>query len=133
MATWRPHETAVLEAIRDLGLELQVIFNRGAVMVLPTGINKRSGLCAALEAMALSEHEVVGVGDAENDHAFLRSCECAVAVANAHPAIKEIADFTTQADHGTGVAELIDLILNNQLDRCVPNRRHGSRRTPCLF
>ncbi|WDT82345.1 MAG: HAD-IIB family hydrolase [Candidatus Manganitrophus sp.] len=35
VATWTPHETAVLETIRELGLELQVIFNKGAVMVLP--------------------------------------------------------------------------------------------------
>ncbi len=35
VATVEPHETAVLETIRDLGLELQVIFNKGAVMVLP--------------------------------------------------------------------------------------------------
>src|SRR4029079_6900261 len=43
VATWEPHETAVLEAIRDFGLELQVIFNKGAVMVLPSGINKATG------------------------------------------------------------------------------------------
>ena len=35
VATWEPHETTVLETIRDLGLELQIIFNKGAVMVLP--------------------------------------------------------------------------------------------------
>src|SRR5687768_15998307 len=40
VATREPHETAVLETIRDLGLELQVIFNKGAVMVLPAGVNK---------------------------------------------------------------------------------------------
>src|ERR1700754_3220109 len=40
VATWEPHETRVLETIRDLGLELQVIFNKGAVMVLPAGVNK---------------------------------------------------------------------------------------------
>src|SRR5947209_6225494 len=34
-ATWHPHENAVLDSIRDLGLELQVIFNKGAVMILP--------------------------------------------------------------------------------------------------
>src|SRR5262249_52734103 len=73
VATWRPQETVVLECIRGLGLEMQVIFNKGAVMVLPSGVNKHTGLCAALQLMALSEHEVVGVGDAENDHAFLHS------------------------------------------------------------
>ena len=61
----------MLEAIRDLGLELQVIFNKGAVMVLPSGVNKATGLDAALDELGLSPHNVVGVGDAENDHAFL--------------------------------------------------------------
>ena len=48
VATWEPIETVVLEAIRELGLELQIIFNKGAVMVLPPGVNKASGLEAAL-------------------------------------------------------------------------------------
>src|SRR5512132_3540739 len=80
VATWEPFETVVLEAIRDLGLELHVIFNKGAVMVLPAGVNKATGLACALEQMGLSAHNAVGVGDAENDHAFLSACECAVAV-----------------------------------------------------
>jgi len=29
VATWQPHEQAVFDTIRDLGLELQVIFNKG--------------------------------------------------------------------------------------------------------
>src|SRR5687768_16426040 len=37
VATREPYENVVLDVIRDLGLELQVIFNKGAVMVLPTG------------------------------------------------------------------------------------------------
>jgi hypothetical protein len=32
VATGEPHQQAVLEAIRELGLELQIIFNKGAVM-----------------------------------------------------------------------------------------------------
>ena len=83
VATWEPHEKTVLETIRDGGLDLQVIFNKGAVMVLPAGINKASGLRAALAELNLSPHNAVGVGDAENDHAFLNICECSVAVANA--------------------------------------------------
>ncbi|HEV8193875.1 MAG TPA: hypothetical protein VGP82_20695 [Ktedonobacterales bacterium] len=56
VATWTPHETAVLDTIRDLGLEHQVIINKGAVMVLPPGVNKASGLHAALLELRLSEH-----------------------------------------------------------------------------
>jgi HAD superfamily hydrolase (TIGR01484 family) len=42
VATWEPHGNTVLEVIRELGLELQIIFNKGAVMVLPPGVNKAS-------------------------------------------------------------------------------------------
>jgi HAD superfamily hydrolase (TIGR01484 family) len=115
IATWEPHQNTVLEAIRDLGLEMQVIFNKGAVMILPAGVNKASGLNAALEELELSPHNVVGVGDAENDHAFLTRGECAVAVANALPTVQETADFTTRADHGAGVRELIDELVADDL------------------
>jgi hydroxymethylpyrimidine pyrophosphatase-like HAD family hydrolase len=115
IATWEPHDATVLEAIRDLGLELQVIFNKGAVMVLPSGVNKATGLRAALDSMNLSPHNAIGVGDAENDHALLALCECAVAVRNALPALKQAADIVTTADHGAGVAELIEELLRDDL------------------
>src|SRR5262245_39636568 len=115
LATWHPHESAVLEAIRHLGLEYQVIFNKGAVMVLPSGVNKATGLAAALQELSLSPHNVVGIGDAENDHAFLRLCECAVAVQNALPMVKETADLVTPSDHGAGVTELIDRLVTEDL------------------
>jgi hydroxymethylpyrimidine pyrophosphatase-like HAD family hydrolase len=126
VATWEPNETAVLATIRDLGLEMQVIFNKGAVMVLPSGINKAAGLAAALMKLELSPHNVVGVGDAENDHAFLKSCGCAAAVANALPAVKETADIKLGMDHGAGVIELLELIT--RLDsRLVGPERNGIR------
>jgi hydroxymethylpyrimidine pyrophosphatase-like HAD family hydrolase len=115
VATWRPHEITVLELIAEMGLELQVIFNKGAVMVLPSGINKATGLAAALKELDVSPHDVVGIGDAENDHAFLDLCGCAVAVANALPALKERADLVTRADRGAGVAELIDELIASDL------------------
>jgi hypothetical protein len=120
VATWEPSEAAVLETIRELGLELQVIFNKGAVMVLPSGVNKATGLDAALAELCLSRHNVVGVGDAENDHAFLARCECSVAVANALPSLKERADVVTTGERGAGVAELIDGLLACDLAELEP-------------
>jgi HAD superfamily hydrolase (TIGR01484 family) len=115
IATWHPHETTVVDLIGKLGLERQVIFNKGAVMVLPTGVNKGTGLAAALHELKFSAHNVVGIGDAENDHSFLSLCECSVVVANALPSLKKEADYTTRADHGEGVIELIEQLLADDL------------------
>jgi hydroxymethylpyrimidine pyrophosphatase-like HAD family hydrolase len=125
VATMQPHESAVLSTIRDLGLELQVIFNKGAVMILPAGVNKASGLARALQDVCISPHNVVAVGDAENDHALLKLAECAVAVANALPTLKERADFVTESENGRGVIELIDELVNEDLkSRSDRLRRH---------
>jgi hydroxymethylpyrimidine pyrophosphatase-like HAD family hydrolase len=115
VATWEPHEETALAVIRDLGLEMQVIFNKGAVMILPSGVNKATGLSAVLDEIGYSAHNTVGIGDAENDHAFLNLCECSVAVANALPGLKDLADHVTSGDHGTGVAQLVEMILAEDL------------------
>src|SRR5215510_5135064 len=126
VATWEPHETTVLKTIHDLGLELQVIFNKGAVMVLPSGVNKATGLKAALDELGLSPHNAVGVGDAENDHAFFSLCEFSVAVAKALTKVKEKADWVTQDDHGAGVIELCDALLRDDLREIEPRlQRHS--------
>ena len=126
LATLEPHEVAVLESIRELGYEHQVIFNKGAVMVLPPGINKASGLKAALEELGILPENVVAVGDAENDHALLELCGFGAAVSNALPALKEHADWVTPADHGAGVAQLIDLMVSGDLD-AMPTRPEPPR------
>ena len=122
VATWEPHEGTVLETIRDMGLELQVIFNKGAVMVLPSGINKATGLAEALRELGLSAHNVVGIGDAENDHAFLELCEASVAVANALDSLKERCDHVTKGTHGAGVRDLIDGLIEDDLSWLRPAR-----------
>jgi hydroxymethylpyrimidine pyrophosphatase-like HAD family hydrolase len=116
VATRVPYETVILDIIRDLGLELRIIFNKGAVMVLSHGINKATGLTAALKQLELSPHNIAAIGDGENDHAMLTFSEYAVAVANAVPMLKETADRTTIGDHGAGVIELINDMVENDLE-----------------
>lgn len=121
VASEQPEDAKILAAIRELGLELQVIYNKGAVMVLPSGVNKGTGLLAALSEMCISHHNAVAIGDAENDHALLSTCECGIAVSNATQALKERADLTTSAPDGAGVQEIIDRLLRDDL-RGVQNR-----------
>src|SRR5262249_1437204 len=120
VATWEPHDATVLRVIRELNLELQVIFNKGAVMVLPSGINKATGLRKAADSLKLSLLNIVGVGDAENDHAFLAASGCSVAVANAAERIKARADLVTTSDHGAGVVELIEQLMATDLRELGP-------------
>jgi hydroxymethylpyrimidine pyrophosphatase-like HAD family hydrolase len=122
------HRSTVQDLIWELGLEAQVIANRGAVMILPAGVNKESGLRHALRRLELTRHEVVGIGDAENDHSFLSLCECAVCVANAVPALKDAFTNVTRAENGAGVVELIEELIDDDLlglehslqQHCVP-------------
>jgi hydroxymethylpyrimidine pyrophosphatase-like HAD family hydrolase len=124
VATWQPNETIVLETIRELGLELQIIFNKGAVMVLPSGVNKATGLAAALDEIGLSPHNVVGAGDAENDHAFLALCGFSMAPANSLPMVKEAVDLVTAGARGAGVEELIGQMLEDDLASFEERVRH---------
>lgn len=122
VAAWEPHQDTILHAIHDMELELQLIFNKGAVMVLPTGVNKATGLEVALHDLGLSRHNVVAVGDAENDHALLGKCELGAAVSNALPALKAKADIVLGRDHGAGVAQLIDRMVETDLTEVSPER-----------
>lgn len=126
VATWEPFENIVLDTIKNMGLALEIIFNKGAVMVLPSGINKASGLNAALDDLKLSPHSVVSCGDAENDHSFLAVSECAIAMENAIDTLKERADYVTKKDHGAGVSEVIDMLVESDLKQIEPMlKRHN--------
>jgi hydroxymethylpyrimidine pyrophosphatase-like HAD family hydrolase len=123
VATVEPYEHQVLTAIRDLGLEWHVIFNKGAVMALPSDVTKATGLAPALAALEITARDTVGVGDAENDQAFLRMCGLAVAVDNALPAVKAIAHVVTAGARGAGVAELVGRLLQGEFDRRINDAR----------
>jgi hydroxymethylpyrimidine pyrophosphatase-like HAD family hydrolase len=133
VATREPHDAVVLETIKLLGLELEIIFNKGAVMILPSGVNKASGLKAALREQQRLPERTVAIGDAENDHAFLKYCGCAVAVSNALPSLKEIAHFVTTASHGAGVEETIDRLIATDLAEIAPASRGTSDNNPRMF
>jgi hypothetical protein len=115
IATVRPHDVPVGEAIRALGLDLVPIFNKESVMVLPRGVSKGTGLRAALSRLGLARERTVAVGDAENDAELFAECAVAVAVANAVPTLAARADLVTAGPNGAGVRELVDRLLRGEL------------------
>ncbi len=127
IATGDAHHAAVAAAIHDLDAasNLHIILNKGSLMVLPAGVDKASGLRAALAELQIAASAVVGVGDAENDIAFLDACGCGAAVANALPQVKRNADLVTVSAHGAGVAELIAELLRTDLAQYALRRTLG--------
>jgi HAD superfamily hydrolase (TIGR01484 family) len=115
VATWQPYDQTATELIQEMGLDLQVIMNKRAVMVLPRGIDKAFGLRAAAEEIGVTPDQIIGVGDAENDLHFLELCGYSVAVANALPSVKQQVNWVTAATRGAGVTELIEQLIDHQM------------------
>jgi len=99
------------ETIHALQIPYHVILNKNSAMVLPSGVDKGTGVATVMESMNISAHEAVVVGDGENDEHLFRVAGYRVAVANAVPELKDIADLVTTSPNGAGVAELIDALL----------------------
>ncbi len=125
VATWRPFETIALDIISELAIDLQIIFNKDAVMLLPSGCNKALGLKAALKELQISPLNTICVGDAENDEAMMRMVGCSVAVANALDPVKEMCDYVTRSPRGAGVEELCAMILDDDLQSLNLHAEHA--------
>jgi hypothetical protein len=115
LATQAANHALVAQVISDLRLEIHAIRNKGALMLLPAGVHKGSGLRAALEQLRLAPHETVAVGDGENDQDLLAAAGFGVAVENAVPALREAAVAVTSQPRGAGVEEVIAAMLKDDL------------------
>jgi hypothetical protein len=98
-----------------LNLQLAVSLNRESVMVLPRGIDKASGLKAAVQRLKIPLSEVVGIGDAENDIPFLSLCGFSAAVANAIDSLKQQVDQVTHGVDGAGASEIVEQVITGEL------------------
>lgn len=123
VATLVYFEDIIQQEIHRLGLECQIVHNRGELMVLPPGMSKGTGLARLLESMGISWHNTVAVGDAENDHALLSMCHVGVAVGNAVDGLKRHADRVLEQQDGEGVAAILQEILYGDESALRSDRR----------
>lgn len=111
LASFEPMRERIRRVLRAAGAERDLIGNKGALMVLPRGINKATGLQRALAILGGTAAETVALGDAENDLGFMALCGYSVAPANALNSVKAVADLVTAGRHGTGIAQAIAQLL----------------------
>ncbi len=99
--------TRILAVIKELELPLVLLFNRSRLMILPQAISKGTGLREAMNALRLSVHNAIAIGDAENDHELLAACEISVAVSWGSATLQKQADEVLYGDGPPAVAPFI--------------------------
>lgn len=123
ITTLQGNQAEIRDVLTRLALDFQTVSNDGVLSVLPAGVDKAYGVEAALKEMGLSHHNLVAIGDGENDVALFAFAEHAAAVRNADPALKRVADRTTEGAWCDGFLELAHELIATDLKAALPRRR----------
>jgi hypothetical protein len=88
------------------------IWSTGPVLeVLAPGVSKGSALASLSRRLGLAPHQVMAIGDAENDLSMLAFAGCAVAVGDAPAVVRAAADLVTRHDDPDGVARVLERLV----------------------
>ncbi|MCJ7688539.1 MAG: Cof-type HAD-IIB family hydrolase [Clostridiaceae bacterium] len=83
------------------------------VEVMKKNANKRAGIEKLAEQFKIKPHEIICIGDSGNDRHMIEYAGLGVAMGNAFPEIKEIADYVTLTNEENGVAHVIEKFILN--------------------
>ncbi len=87
------------------GFDVEVYDSKFAIHITDPSVNKGYSVIKVAANIGVKPKEVLAVGDSENDMELLSAVGVKVAVSNANPELKEIADYVTSKSHGDGVKE----------------------------
>ncbi|MGH7401142.1 MAG: HAD hydrolase family protein [Candidatus Rokuibacteriota bacterium] len=107
VGTARVDEPAVQEALAAAGVTRDLIHNRAALMLLPAGVSKGSGVRHVLRFLGLSPHDVLALGDAENDLPLFDACGFSGCPGNSIAAVRKRVDWVFPGGAGDGIAAAI--------------------------
>lgn len=111
---WRLSEVAMLpevseERVREAvkGMDVRVESSGFAVHLLGAAHDKMAGVRKAASLLGIDVEDFLAVGDSDNDMSMLAGCGMGVAVANATPGAKSVADMVTEGKHSAGMREAL--------------------------
>jgi len=82
--------------------------------IIEGSVNKGVALASLAKRFGIAQHEVMAIGDSLNDLEMIKYAGVGVAMGNARPEIKELADIVTVTNEEDGVAEAIErYVLKN--------------------
>jgi hydroxymethylpyrimidine pyrophosphatase-like HAD family hydrolase len=107
VGTARVDEDAVREALAAADVTRDLIYNRAALMLLPAGVSKGSGVQQVLRVLGLSSHDVLALGDAENDLPLFDACGFSGCPGDSLASVQKRVDWVFPGVHGDGIAAAI--------------------------
>ncbi|MDO5835535.1 MAG: phosphoglycolate phosphatase [Methanobacterium sp.] len=100
----------VKETLKDF--DVKIYDTNFALHITDPEVNKGTSLVQVAGDMGILPEEILAIGDSENDLEFLNVAGVKVAVANAEPELKSIADYVTEKPYGDGVKEALERFLS---------------------
>ena len=107
VATARADEIGVRAALAATDMTSELVYNRTALMLLPQGVSKGTGVRQVIQELGLSPHDVLALGDAENDHELFEACGFAACPGDAVLTLRERADWVFPGENGRAIAAAI--------------------------
>lgn len=105
-------DEAAVTAIEALDGMAAVYFSGIDLLELaPAGVSKASTLERVAARWGIGAEQVAAFGDMPNDIPMLEWAGQAIAVANAHPTVRKVADYVTASNDDDGVAQVLERFL----------------------
>ena len=104
------HEKIVMKNIEKYLGNVQIIRNVDEIMILPKGVDKGTGVRLALKYFDIDIEKTIVVGDGENDVEMFSNPGFKVALQNAHPSLKALANTITKYSSTRGIREILEKI-----------------------
>jgi len=103
-----------VNTVKDVleGFDVEVYDSKFAIHITDPSVNKGSSVIKVAANIGVKPDEILAVGDSENDMEFLSAAGVKVAVSNANPELKDIADYVTTKPHGDGVKEAVERYIS---------------------
>lgn len=105
-----PRELAALVA--ELPDVVPMYSNDLLLEVQARGVSKATGVARVCAAYGIGPEHVIAFGDSQNDWDLLAWAGCSVAMGNASPELKELADLVAPANFEDGVAVVLEELLD---------------------
>lgn len=101
--------------LEENNLELYLSDSKYAYHINEKGMNKATGLKAALQMLKLGPEQTVAIGDSDTDIPMFDACGYSIALGHAEENVKTSAKQVVKGREGTGLVEAIDLVALDYL------------------